>query len=102
MKLYGNLETYGKWYNMAALIKSPRFLWSAVHSGPRILLGDFSVTTNVMNCREKENYLSVAAIFFFEHSLLTWANNDVELNLPDFSKSDVGCRILTSQNVGFL
>ena len=73
-----------------------------------------------INYRGKENYLSVAAIFLYKlHADLS--NNDVELNLPDFNKSDVGCkqvecRILTSRmsdvgcrmsdfnksNVGFL
>ena len=41
------------------------------------------------NSRGKENYLSVAAIFFWnlpaDHS-----NKDVELNLSYFNKSDVG------------
>ena len=42
-----------------------------------------------INSQEKENYLSVAAIFFWTLPA-TWANNDVELNLSDFNKSDVG------------
>ena len=42
-----------------------------------------------INSREKENYLSVAAIFF--HKLpADLSNNDVKLNLLDFNKSDVG------------
>ena len=43
-----------------------------------------------MNSREKENYLSVAAIFF-KLSADLMSNNDVELNMLNFNKSDVGC-----------
>ena len=42
-----------------------------------------------INYWEKENYLSVAAIFFYKLPA-DLNNNDVELNLPDFNKSDVG------------
>ena len=42
-----------------------------------------------INRREKENYLSVAAISFYKLPT-DLNNNDVELNLPDFNKSDVG------------
>lgn len=42
-----------------------------------------------INFREKENYLSVAAIFF-GNLPAKLSNNDVELNLSYFHKSDVG------------
>ena len=45
-----------------------------------------------INYWEKENYLSVAAIFFYKLPA-DLNNNDVELNLPDFNKSNVGCRM---------
>ena len=56
--------------------------------------------TKDINYRGKENHLSVAAIFLYKPPA-DLSNNDVELNLPDFNKSDVGCkqvecRILTS------
>ena len=61
-----------------------------------------------INYWEKENYLSVAAIFFYKLPA-DLNNNDVELNLPDFNKSNVGfqqvgCRIFTSRmsDLGFL
>ena len=43
-----------------------------------------------INYRGKENYLSDAAIFLYKLPA-DLSNNDVELNLADFNKSDVGC-----------
>ena len=53
-----------------------------------------------INSREKKNYLSVATISFYKLPT-DLGNNNVELNLPDFNKSDVGCRILTSRMSDF-
>ena len=44
-----------------------------------------------INYRGKKNYLSVAAIFLYKLPG-DLSNNDVELSLPDFNKSDVGCK----------